>query len=129
MKSNINSIESVHQYITRRLTGLSQLSYLERLNVLGLETLESLRIKSDPILLYKVLNNQINVNISDSIQFSESSRDHNKHLYHLFNRTETGKNFWVNHIVNVWNNLDSNVVNSKNLNCLKVLSIILILLV
>ena len=129
MKSNINSIESVHQYITRRLTGLSQLSYLERLNVLGLETLESLRIKSDLILLYKVLNNQINVNISDSIQFSQSSRGHNKHLYHLFNRTETGKNFWVNHIVNVWNNLDSNVVNSKNLNCLKVLSIILILLV
>jgi len=57
----IDKIESVQRYFanrlfTRKLSGLSKLSYFSRLKILGLETLEHRRLINDLVLYYKILN-------------------------------------------------------------------------
>ena len=51
---NINKIESVQRRFTKKLKGLSSMSYDERLNILGLERLELRRLQFDLIMCYKV---------------------------------------------------------------------------
>ena len=81
--------------------------------MLNMDKLESRRTKADLLLYYKVFNDFTSVNINNSIKPYSSSRGHNKHLYHFYSRTEARKNFWANRIVRHWNNLESEIVNSK----------------
>ena len=82
---------------------------------MNLETLESRRIKADIILFYKVINNLTNLNIDDSYKFVDKFRGHNFNLFHMFSRTDIRKFSWANRIVNVWNNIESEVVNAISL--------------
>ena len=52
----IDKIESVQRYFTKRLSGLRQLSYLDRLAHLNLETLERRRLVYDLVFCYKILH-------------------------------------------------------------------------
>jgi len=66
----INKIESVQRFFTRRigLRGLEKLSYSERLNIHGLETLDRRRVIFDLILCYKYLHGLVNTNNCDFIR-------------------------------------------------------------
>jgi len=55
----IDKIDSVQRFFTRKLHGLRNLSYLDRLHILGLETLEHRRLIHDLILCYKYLHGLI----------------------------------------------------------------------
>jgi len=62
----IDKIESVqrcfiNRLFTRKLSGLSKLSYFPRLKILGLETLERRRLINDLVLYYKILNGHCNL--------------------------------------------------------------------
>jgi len=59
--SNINKIESCQRWFTKRIKGLSNMRYPERLAFLGLETLQARRLKCDLQMCYKVIHNQISV--------------------------------------------------------------------
>ena len=123
LKSNIDSIESVQRYFTRRLPGLRDLSYFERLDIVKLETLESRRIKADLFMLYKMTNNCTIVNIPDSYRYSLSTRGNSKNLYRFYSKTDTRKHFWVNRVVPKWNDLSDCQVNARDYvnfkNCIK----------
>jgi len=58
----IDQIESVQRFFTRRISGLEKLSYSERLNILGLETLNLRRVIFDLILCYKYLQAVVEIN-------------------------------------------------------------------
>jgi hypothetical protein len=116
---NIDRIESVQRFFTRKLPGMSNMSYADRLSVLDLESLEARRIKADLILYYKVLHGLIDIDIENSIRPYHSHRGHNFHLYHFYNRTDARKNFWAHRIVHSWNNLDSKIVNSSSVHMFK----------
>jgi len=58
-----DKIESVQKFFTRRICGLEKLSYSERLNILGLETLNGRRVIFDLILCYKYLHGLVEINI------------------------------------------------------------------
>jgi len=62
----IDKIESVQRFFTRKLHELRNLSYLDRLHILGLETLEHRRLIHDLILCYKYLHGLID---TDNIIF------------------------------------------------------------
>ena len=111
---NIDKLETVQRRFTKRLPGLANFSYETRLSMLNLESLKSRRIKADLLLYFKVSNNLTCINISNCVRPYESSRGHNKHLYHFYSRTEARKNFWANRIVRFWNNLGSDIVNSRS---------------
>ena len=113
LKFNIENIESVQRYFTRRLPGLKDLSYENRLNVLNLDTLESRRLKADIILCYKYINNYTIIDMENSITFYKAHRGHEKHLFTHYSRTDIRKYFWSNRIVKIWNNLSSEIINFK----------------
>ena len=55
----IDTIERVQRNFTKRLYGLRQFSYVERLRALDLESLELHRIRNDLVTLYKLLHGRI----------------------------------------------------------------------
>ena len=114
LKCNIDRIEKVQRYYTRRILYLENLSYWERLIYLNLETLEERRIKSDLILFYKVISNDINMDLGNSYTFVHSYRGHNRTLFVNYCRTEKRRLYWCNRITNNWNSLDTNIVNSTS---------------
>jgi len=62
----IDKIESVQRYFTkilftRKLSGLSKLSYFSRLKILGLQTLERCRLINDMVLCHKIPNGHCDV--------------------------------------------------------------------
>ena len=59
---DIISIESVQRKFTKRISGMSGLSYHSRLKVLNLESLELRRLRADLLLAYKILFGLLRVN-------------------------------------------------------------------
>ena len=117
-KGNIDRIERVQRYFTKRLPGLKEVPYLNRLNQLKLESLECRRIQSDLVLFYKMIHGKTNINI-DSFRFTHSYRGHDKTLFLNYSRTDKRKYYWVNRIVHFWNSLPHNVVNSTSISAFK----------
>ena len=105
-------IESVQRCFTRKLYGLSNLSYLDRLHVLGLETLEHRRLIHDLILCYKCLHGLIgtdNINFW-CVQMSPRTRNNGLKLYKAHCNIDVRKAFFTNPVVDIWNSLPAAVV-------------------
>ena len=96
-------------------------SYVERLDRLKLESLESPRIKHHLCLFYKLVNNLVVLDVHDSYSFRESYRGHGRMLFVNFSRTEKRKFYWINRIAGYWNSLSNDIVNAPSIAvfCLK----------
>ncbi len=68
------ALEKIQKHFTRRIPALRDLSYGERLAVLGLETLELRRLKCDLILYYKILNGLSSLATDTYFQFVDHLR-------------------------------------------------------
>ena len=55
---NINKIESCQRWFTKRIKGLCGLDYSQRLEHIGLETLELRRIKYDLLMCYNIISGE-----------------------------------------------------------------------
>ena len=111
LKGNIDKIEKVQRYYTRRIVSLANLSYTERLKFLDIQSLEHRRSKSDLILFFKKVKGLTHLNIESSYRFIISTRGHNFHLFYFYSRTEKRKLFYINRLVKNWNSLDAEIVN------------------
>ena len=118
-KGNIDRIEKVQRYFTRRLPGLADMPYTDRLHYLHIESLEERRIKSDLTLFYKWINNDVIIDVPNSFKIVSSYRNHDKYLYHFYSRTDKRKYYWSNRLVKYWNSLDSDTVNAANVHYFK----------
>ena len=67
----IDKVESVHSF-TKRLSGLSQLSYRDRLVNLDLETLERRRLVYDIVFCYKILHGLCEVSLPVELSLSNT---------------------------------------------------------
>jgi len=63
---DIDSMESVLRWWTKRVPGLRNVPYVQRLKVLGLEPLELMRLKADLVFAYKIINGLVIISNSDS---------------------------------------------------------------
>ena len=68
----IDRIENVHRRFTKRLLGL-HISYVDRLKSFNIKVLVLRRIHTDMIMLYKILNGLICVNIDNCLTLSMSN--------------------------------------------------------
>ncbi len=114
LKLNIDRIENVQRYYTRRILRRDNLSYLGRINHLELETLEHRRVKADLVLYFKMVNNISQLDINGAFRHATTRRGHNKQLSILYCRTEKRKLFWSNRLVRNWNILAYDTVNSSS---------------
>lgn len=115
--TDIKRIESVQKRFTKRLSGFSKLSYEQRLNVLGIHSLEYRRIYLDLILCYKIINALVDVNISDYfvLKGSSTTRGHPLHIVFQHVRVDSRKFFFANRVAMAWNSLPLSVISSPSL--------------
>ena len=69
----INLIENVHKKITKKLPGLRNMCYQDRLKLCNLEPLETHCLHADLILMYKIINGTIHVDIHNCVSISYST--------------------------------------------------------
>ena len=100
----------------------------KRLEHLGLTTLEERRSRGDLISYFKIRNglNTVNWVLPFSIASSlncvgpaNSIREHNQRITAQVTKCDARFNFLPNRVVNVWNNLGQNTVDSRSLNSFK----------
>ena len=88
------------------------LSYSERLNILGLETLNRRRVIFDLILCYKYLHGLVEINNCNFIRICQSSRTRGNgmKLYKEQCSIDARHQFFPNRIVDIRNSLPAAVV-------------------
>ena len=121
LAQDIDLIERIQKAFTKRIPGMQNLTYKERLSRLQLETLEKRRLIRDLIMVYKIIFGLINLSFDDFFTFSpiQSTRGHTLKLQINRSRLDVRKYFFSNRIVKVWNFLPSKVVYSCSLSVFK----------
>jgi len=107
---DIRRLETVQRRFTKKLNGLETPAYDERLKSLGLERLETRRIRSDLLFAYKVLFGFTGLRSTDFFILSESvtTRGHPYKLSLTRCYTDVRKYFFCNRVVQIWNQLPGN---------------------
>ena len=112
----INTIEAVQKKFTKRLPGLSGLSYPERLTILRLQSLEHRRLQFDLVACFNIVHNQICLDSSDFFIFSPTnrSRGHPFRLIVPLVKSNIKKHFFSCRVVHPWNHLPSTLVTNPS---------------
>ena len=123
MKKDIKRIENVQQQFTKRIKGLRELTYTERMKKLKLPSLLYRRIRGDMIEVYKILNNYYDpLTTKKLLTFNNNghfTRTNNMKLEKPSFNTKKFHMFFRNRVINLWNRLPSDTVSSKSLNTFK----------
>ena len=116
----INQIENVQRKFTKRLPGLWNKSYSERLKTLKLCTLEERRLRLDLIFLFKILKDEILINKEKYFEFkTTNTRGHSMALREQKSKKDIKKYSFAQRIVKVWNYLPGDVVSARTANNFK----------
>ena len=115
------SIESVQRRFTKYLFNFNDLPYSERLSILGLPSLQYHRLRGDMILIYRMIYNDIGLELSDffSTNTCSSTRGHANKFFKPRAVTRPRSNFFAVRSINVWNNLPENVIAAQSINSFK----------
>ena len=124
LKKDIDILEKVQRRATRNINGFKGLEYSERLQRLGLTTLSTRRKRGDLIQMYKIVNKLDRVN-----WYKRSNNDHIGNFRTRGNKYRLSKeiirnclprfNFFTNRIVDSWNKLTDDTIESKSINTFK----------
>ena len=114
---DIDKIESVQRSFTKRINGLYNLSYQQRLKICNLEPLELRRMKRDLIFVYKIRHSLVKLNFLEFFRLAPTvgTRGHSEKLYAITVSTDRSLASFPNRVVNSWNKLPENVVKSPTL--------------
>jgi hypothetical protein len=117
----ITHLESVQRSFTKRLPGLNNLSYVERLSALNLQSLEHRRLLTDLTMVYKINHKQICINFSDffTLPSYTSTRGHSHRIAVPLAKNNILKNSFSSRVVPVWNALPNSVVLAPSVSAFK----------
>ena len=121
-KKYITLIENVQRHFTKRILGMKNLTYEERLENLKLPSLVYRRMRGDLIEVFKILNNiydKVTTNSIFTLDHTNRTRAHNYKLTKNRVNSKKFQNFFSNRIINRWNKLPEAIVNSDSLNMFK----------
>ena len=119
---DIRIIESVQRKFTKRIPGLYEMSYFDRLQILGLDTLELRRLQNDLSMCYKIIHGMVNVNFGDFFQFAQTNLHRNRHTQRLRipkSRLDCRKHSFPCRVVAPWNSLPQKIIDSSTLYAFK----------
>jgi len=117
---DIHHIEGVQRKFTKRIPGISGLTYYSRLKVLCLENLELRRIRADLILMYKIVFGQLSVE-SDAFFIPRAQSQLRGHPYTLSKQrcsSSAMRSFVSSRVINMWNNIPVSSTNFSSLSSL-----------
>ena len=117
LRKDILAIEGVQRRFTRLIPGMSGLSYEERLDRLGLYSLEFRRLRGDLIETYKILKglDRLDAGRLFPMLGKSRTRGHSLRIRGKSFRTEMRKTFFTQRVVNLWNSLPQKVVEASSL--------------
>ena len=121
--ADIDAIEKVQKYFTRKLYGLNTFCYKDRLFILDLESLELRRLKFDLIMYFKIFNNFVDMDSSVFFKLSKNVynvRTENKLKLHkpAFGNNNFENSFAIR-CIDCWNWLPDDVINSASVSIFK----------
>lgn len=116
-RKDIDKLERVQRRVTKMIPRLKNKPYEERLRELNLFSLSSRRMRGDLIEVFKMFHGLDNVNINDylNVNRSNNTRTNGFKLTGKRFQSNEAKHYFFNRIVNVWNSLPAQVVNSESL--------------
>ncbi len=119
LKKYISKLEKVERQATKLVAPIKDLSYSDRLQNLGLPTLEYRRLRYDMIQVYKLIHgiDYIN-NMENLLQVEQNSRTRG-HIYKLVKprcRTNRRNQSFFYRVIDNWNSLPEHVVTSQSTN-------------
>ena len=118
---NIRKIERIQRATTRLAPTLSELTYEERLDRLGLSTLEQRRERGDLLAIYRIMKNMEVLDRENLLNWDmRDSRRHGKKLRKDNYRRDFKKNSFPHRTVDIWNGLDREVVCAKTIHDFKI---------
>lgn len=119
--SDISLIEAVQRRFTKRISGMKDFTYPQRLAKLKLETLELRRLKTDLITMFKILHNVIDIDFNEFFTLSNETRTrgHRYKLLPSFNHINARSYSFSCRRVDCWNSLPDSTVESESLNSFK----------
>ena len=113
---DIQKVENVQRYFTRRLFCGCSYTYKERLFLLGRETLESRQLKYDLKMYFKLINNLVKIDSSKFFCVGPVTKGTRGHDYRLQKRMFHNNqlfNIFTNRAVDCWNALPDKIVYAK----------------
>ena len=122
LKGQSIDIEYVQRSATKQVPGLRDLPYKERLQLLNLPTLKHRRRRGDLIEAYKMMRgiyDQSTVPSFDSHPSTNTTRGHSFKIRRPVSNTNLGHNRFTSRIVNDWNSLPEEIINSGSVNAFK----------
>ena len=126
-KCDIDVVEKVQRSLTCKvyyMCDLSQASYNERLEHLGLTRLELRCIHADLILMFKISRNLIHSNLLHALHFVNqlqgmATRGHRYKLITESTNKLVSSSYFINKVTSTWNFLPSDCFYPDNLQCFK----------
>ena len=124
-KNDINRLEKVQKNYTKRIQGMKEIKYHQRLEKLKLPSLEYRRLRGDLIEVYKITHNIYDPISTDSLFHMSKNQTNIRSNLNPYRLTKIHVNkkqsqmFFTNRVIDLWNNLPLHVVSSKSLNVFK----------
>jgi hypothetical protein len=115
-------IEGVQRLATRLIPGMRDFSYHDRLRRLGLQTLETRRMRADLILLYQLVHGLVDYDVNILFEFAPDigTRGHGLKLrVRGVPSCDARKFFFVNRVIAAWNRLPSEIAEAPSLTVFK----------
>lgn len=112
---DIRALESVQRRFTKRLRGMSSLSYPQRMSLLGIKSLQYRRIISDLSFCFNLIKGQLDLDATKFLTLKGSNsltRGHPLHIVKQHVRTDTRKFFFTNRVITCWNSLPDALLDS-----------------
>ena len=115
-------VEDVQRRFTKRIAGMKDLEYEDRLKLLKLPSLEFRRLRGDMIEVFKIMHGFYDAATTNhllTLNQSSTTRGHNYKLTKTRTKTNLHAHFFTNRVINPWNNLPSNIVSAETINSFK----------
>ncbi|MFZ2538165.1 MAG: reverse transcriptase family protein [Oscillospiraceae bacterium] len=117
----INAIEKVQKNFTKRLPGLKNYPYSERLNILKIQSLEHRRLLADLTFCYNIVHGLSAVTFDSMFKFrnNRALRGHSLSLEIPLTKNNLSKFFFSSRVVPPWNSLPDSLVLASNVKIFK----------
>ena len=116
---DLSSIESVQRKWTKRIYTLSELSYNERLQHLGMYSMKGRLVRQDLIQIWKIMHGKSPLLSHLFVLQDTITRGHDFKIFISRFHTDVRKRFFSVRTIETWNSLPQNVVAAPSLNSFK----------